>query len=374
MIWLHIGLPKTGSSAIQAYLRQHREALSDAGVFYAVGPRDEESEGWAISSGNAVRLGRQLSETPEPVYPDDPLNSFTTRFVSPDHPLSLASSEHLAGARPERLQRLKDNIGEQPVRILAFVRDFYGHAFSLWHQIIKRSGYTGSFAEFARTHYDDPQSHVLAAYEQVFGHDALKVVHYDSVADRLIAATFEAMGLEPPADASAPVVNRSLTPVEAEVLAQCNRLHGGARQLSTRLSNHLIYKHPERATRPQLDEAAAAMIAKRCGPGASQINDRYFAGRPVLIADPPPPEAVAEETTPEAVWQDVVEALLTANAEQAAEIRELTLTNLVLKARDRFRKGEADTGHALLQRALSIDPDHAQAKAMAARAKTGAFG
>ena len=82
----------------------------------------------------------------------------------------------------------------------------------------------------------------------------------------------------------------------------------------------------------------------------------------------------ADDLTPEAVWRDVAEALLIANGEQAKEIRELTLTNLVIKARERFRKGEADAGNALLQRALSIDPGHAQAKAMAARAKAGAFG
>lgn len=373
MIWLHIGLPKTGSSAIQAYLRNNREALAQQGVFYAPGPKEEETAGWTISSGNAVRLGRQLSETPEPAYDDDPIGNFLDRFVSPDHPVSLASSEHLAGAKAERLERLKRAIGGREVRILALVRDFYGHAFSLWHQTIKRAGYAGSFAEFAET-YADPQSHVLSVYERIFGPEAIKVVHYDSVAGRLIPAVFEAMGLEPPDGAAAPVVNRSLTPVEAQVLAECNRLHGGARQLSTQLSNHLIYKHPDRASRPELDEAAAARIASRCGPGAQRINERYFAGRQVLSADPPARADAADDLTPEAVWRDVAEALLIANGEHAKEIRELTLTNLVIKARERFRKGEADAGNALLQRALSIDPEHAQAKAMAARAKAGAFG
>lgn len=372
MIWLHIGLPKTGSSAIQAWLRNHRQPLSDAGVFYAPGPKEDETEGWTISSGNAVRLGRQLSETPEPAYDDDPAGNFLTRFVSPDHAVSLVSSEHLAGARPERLARLRDQLQGRPVRILAFVRDFYGHAFSLWHQTIKRSGYTGAFSEFARQ-YNDPQSHVLDTYAGVFGPEAMQVVHYDSTADRLIAAAFEAMGLAPPADASAPVVNRSLTPVEAQVLAECNRLHGGARQLSTMLSNHLIYKHPERVTRPELDAPAAAMIAEHCGPGAHRINQLYFEGRPVLSAEAPEPGAASEETSPEAVWRDLAEALLSANAEQAREIRELTLTNLVIKARERFRKGETEAGQALLQRALAIDPEHAQAKAMAARVKAGAF-
>jgi hypothetical protein len=372
MIWLHIGLPKTGSSAIQAYLRRQRDQLSSAGIFYAPGPKEEEDAGWTISSGNGVRLGRQLSETPEPVYDDDPLGNFVARFVSPDHAVSLVSSEHLAGARPERLARLKQGLKDRPVRILALVRDFYGHAFSMWHQSIKRSGYAGTFGEFARQ-YNDPQSRVLETYAQVFGPEALKVVHYDSSADRLIPATCEAMGLEPPADASAPVVNRSLTPVEAAVLAECNRLHGGAKLLSTMLSNHLIYKHPERITRPELDAEAAALIAERCGPATRRINERYFDGRPLLSAEPPRPEASSEETSPEAVWRDIAEALLAANAEAAKENRELTLTNLVIKARERFRKGEADAGNALLQRALAIDPEHAQAKAMAARAKAGAF-
>jgi hypothetical protein len=207
----------------------------------------------------------------------------------------------------------------------------------------------------------------------VFGPEALKVVHYDSIADRLIAAVLEAMEVAAPADAAAPVVNRSLTPVEAEVLAECNRLHGGARQLSTLLSNHLIYKHPDRSTRPQVDPAAAAQIAARCGPAAAAINARYFEGRPVLSAEAPQVADLSEETSREAVWRDVAEALLIANAEQARENRELGVTNLVMKARERFRKGETAAGNALLQRALAIDPDHPQAKAVAARAKAGAF-
>lgn len=373
MIWLHIGLPKTGSSAIQAWLREHREALSQAGVFYAPDPKEEEGPAWSITSGNAVRLGRQLSDTPEPAYADDPLGNFVDRYVSPAHPISLVSSEHIAGALPERLPRLRDSLQGRPIRILVFVRDLYGHAFSLWHQMIKRSGFDGSFADFVRQNYHAPQYKILDAFEGVFGREALKVVHYDSNAHRLVPAFFEAMGLEPPADAAAPVVNRSLTPVEAEVLADCNRLHGGSRQLARRLSDYLIYKHPERATRPAFDAEVAASIAARGAAGVQAINERYFEGRPVLSAAPPAAEAASEETTPEAVWRDLVEALLVWNDELTGENRELNLTNLVLKARDRFRKGETEAGQALLQRALAIDPEHPQAKAMAARAKAGAF-
>jgi hypothetical protein len=373
MIWLHIGMPKTGSSAIQAWLREHRKALSEAGVFYAPDPKEEEGPAWSITSGNAVRLGRQLSEPVEPVYAEDPIATFAERFASPGHPTSIVSSEILAGALPDRLARLGEALKGKDIRVLALVRDHYGHAFSLWHQVIKRSGWSGSFADFVRKHYNDPQSRVLRVFEGVFGPEAITLIHYDEVADRLIPAVLGAMGIQPPADAAAPVVNRSLTPVEAEVLAECNRLHGGSQQISRRLSDHLLYKHPERATRPELDEEAAALIAERGEGGVRAINERWFGGKPVLSAKPPAPRDLAEDGSADAVWRDVVEALMAWNGELNAENRELNLTNLVLKARDRFRKGETEAGNALLQRALAIDPEHAQAKAMAARAKAGAF-
>lgn len=373
MIWLHIGMPKTGSSAIQAWLREHREALSQAGAFYAPDPKEEEGPAWSITSGNAVRLGRQLSEPVEPTYAEDPIATLAERYVSSDHRTSIVSSEILASALPDRLPRLGEALKGQDVRILALVRDHYGHAFSLWHQVIKRSGWTGSFADFVRKHYNDPQSRVLRVFEGVFGPEAITLLHYDDVSGRLIPAVLEAMGVQAPADAAAPVVNRSLTPVEAQVLADCNRLHGGSQQLSRRLSDHLIYKHPERATRPELDAEAAALIAERGEAGVRDINERYFGGRPVLSARPPEPVDLAEDESTDAVWRDVVEALLAWNGELVGENRELNLTNLVLKARDRFRKGETEAGNALLQRALAIDPEHAQAKAMAARAKAGVF-
>jgi hypothetical protein len=374
MIWLHIGLPKTGSSAIQAWLREHRELLSQAGVFYAADPKEEGGPAWSITSGNAVGLARQLSETPEPTYDPDPIRSFSERYVSPDHAVSLVSSEILAAALPERLARLRDEgIGGRPVRVLALVRDHYGHAFSLWHQMIKRSGFAGSFSDFIRTAYGDPQSRVLKVFEGAFGRDAITLLHYDTVSDRLIPAVFEAMGLQPPAGAEAPVVNRSLTPVEAEVLAACNSMHGGSQQASRRLSDHLIYKHPDRATQPELDEEAAALIAARCGPSAAAINDRYFDGRPVLSAGPPKLTDAAKPASADEVWRDVAEALLAWNGELAHQNRELNLINLVLKASARFRKGETDSAQTLLQRALSIDPEHPQVRALAARAKAGAF-
>ena len=42
---LHIGAPKTGTSAIQAYLSAHREQLSEAGYRYPRHPVDENNIG-----------------------------------------------------------------------------------------------------------------------------------------------------------------------------------------------------------------------------------------------------------------------------------------------------------------------------------------
>lgn len=368
MLWLHIGLPKTGSSAIQAYLRRNRQALSQLGLFYAPAPREEDDD-WRISSGNGVRLARHLNANSAAalVGDGDPVKGFARRFMSEDHPLSLVSSEVLAGADRAPLARFRaEGVGDRPVRVLALVRDVYGHARSTWLQTVKRGGYAGDFTAFCRDHYKVGQGTPLSVWAHEFGAEAMEVVHYDSIAGDLVPQFLAALGVTTPSAGPAPVVNRSLTVNEAAVLAECNRIHGGSHELARRVSDHLIYRHPERTAARLVDETAAAVIEERFAGEVADLNARYFGGRHVLKAGPTDRDRQGGggEPTLAEVWRDVAEALLLAYGQETADARGLEVRNLVLRARERLRKNEARAAEELLQRVLAMDPQNLQAQAL----------
>ena len=307
-IVLHIGVSKTGSSAIQYALAMHREALSRRGLHYAVEGAEELVEKRLITSGNGAHLTRRLNPRRGSSRESEALD-FDRAYVSPDQAISLVSSEGLSSADPELLQRFKDEvIGGREVRIIAFVRDVYGHAVASWMQRIKRHGYTGRLEAFCAKSYDNKQHQALRTYEAVFGRDRISVLHYDSVQDGVFHAFMGALGIEAADLAAPPKVNRSLTRAEVEVLIACNHIHKGMQGLSARISDHLIYKHPDRRAHGFGSARAAAILSERFQGEVDWINQAYFDGRPVLTTGRPV-ETPGEEPGPEEIWADAVEAL-----------------------------------------------------------------
>ncbi|WP_243547212.1 hypothetical protein [Pseudodesulfovibrio tunisiensis] len=51
-VYIHIGMPKTGSTSIQHYIYLNREKMARRGVFYDVGERQKESHAHLISESN----------------------------------------------------------------------------------------------------------------------------------------------------------------------------------------------------------------------------------------------------------------------------------------------------------------------------------
>lgn len=306
---LHIGVSKTGSSAIQYGLAQHRHALSDLGVHYEVEGADALVERRLISSGNGGLLASQLNakgrvaELPTRV-------AFDQTYISPSHPISLISSESLSAADPDRLMRLLDEvIGDREVRIIAFVRDLYGHAVSSWMQRIKRHGYAGRFEAFCAKSYGNKQGVALRTYAEVFGAERMRVIHYDSLPKTVFHAFLDAIGAPSEGMEAPPRINRSLSKAEVEVLIACNRIHRNRVDLSARISDHLIAKHPDRTTDTVRSAVAARTLVSRFGADVAWINDTFFAGQPVVAIGEGARASPATAALREEVWGDAIEAL-----------------------------------------------------------------
>jgi hypothetical protein len=309
-IVLHIGVSKTGSSAIQYALAKYQSELSALGVHYGLKNRDAVLQGRLVTSGNGAPLVLRLDPRRGKSAESEQLD-FESAYITPDHPVSLISSEGLSSADPELLAQFRrETIGDRDVRIIAFVRDLYGHAASSWMQRIKRHGYTGRFERFCRKSYGAKPCKALRTYAEVFGPERITVIHYDSVRGKVFQALLQALDLPAEGMDAPPHINRSLSQAEVEVLIACNTVHKDLAQLSARISDHLIYKHPDRPSHPVFSPAAAAVLEERFRPDVDWVNATFFAGAEVLkIGGPAEAEADADLTPHEEIWGDAMEAV-----------------------------------------------------------------
>ncbi len=307
---LHIGMPHAGSSTIQHGLWRYRRELAAEGLFYFTGGAEQP----LISSGNGAALAEYLipERQGEGFSPEAFERDGWRRYVSPEHPISVISSESLAGARPRQLERFIDKLaGRQDVLIVAVMRDVYAHARSCWMQSVKRRLGVQDFEAFVQDEYKEIQCSVAVRYAKLFGVDRVRLLHFESLKGDLFGGFLEAIGvkarLEPP-----PQVNRGLTAAELKVLRLCNRIHGSA-YLGGRISDHLITRHPERTRADVWSPGAAKLLTQRCRSRVAKVNAVLFGGEVMRVigsegrsAAPPP----AEDEL--AIWGDVAEAVASA--------------------------------------------------------------
>ena len=222
---LHIGMPKVGSTAIQALLSANQDPLAELGWNYPDFCR----------LANHVELAAFASDHVHPLlHPSvkvtnrDELTEFQARFTEEFSVTSTGnwvfSSEHLAShlSSPEAVERLASLVGHfDTVRIVLYVRrqdEIAAGSHSTW--II-----TGMHAPFdVQTHLDFPNRYdyrlIAQRWMDVFGASAVEVRLYPG--RNLLADFATVLGgslelFEEPAPA-----NVSLTNVELEFLRALN--------------------------------------------------------------------------------------------------------------------------------------------------------
>lgn len=129
-VLLHIGPPKTGTTALQNSLAAARPRLTGAGVLY---PGKKVSH-WYPS---CAVLGRSATAHPaDPVVPPESWERLVRRVARrPDR--AVVSSEGFADAEPEQIGRIVDDLGGSSVRVLITVRGLAAILPSTWQQDLK---------------------------------------------------------------------------------------------------------------------------------------------------------------------------------------------------------------------------------------------
>jgi hypothetical protein len=132
-VYLHIGAPKTGTSALQYFLLKNRGVLTSKGIEYPAHPVDSN---W-ISSGNAEPLVQSLKERDEfqaKCTIEDVLRCDSEKVV--------LSSEYLYRLDESCIKTLKELLSPVSTKIIVYLRrqDFSG--MSAYSQAVKRAKIT----------------------------------------------------------------------------------------------------------------------------------------------------------------------------------------------------------------------------------------
>lgn len=238
-ILLHIGVHKTGTTAIQDALARGRADLHRWAVRY---PGDEQAHRDVASSA----MDRPLGWRTGGARPPDPRlwDTFVTEAQA-FNGVTVCSSEFFAESPDEVAQRIIDRIGVERVHVVVTLRNLGMILPSAWQQILK-SGYESGYEHWLRnvlTSTDlEPKAQVfwtrhrhdevVGRWSRIVGSDHMTVVVVDDSDRESIYAHFEQL-LGLPAGALLEYrnqhPNRSMTLAEAEFLRRLNLAVGGGR-------------------------------------------------------------------------------------------------------------------------------------------------
>ncbi|WP_129788049.1 hypothetical protein [Promicromonospora panici] len=133
-IIVHSGLPKTGTSAVQAWLNTNRAWLAENGIQYPQHAADKNR----ISSGNALQVLDHSNG--QLIASEDKVNKLVSEFEEGEAQTLFLSSEYftpqvteLAALMPRR------------TRFILYVRDPLEFLESDYNQRVKRAGHTAKF-------------------------------------------------------------------------------------------------------------------------------------------------------------------------------------------------------------------------------------
>lgn len=281
--WLHIGAPKTGSTALQMFLAANSERLDRSGYTYPSAAR---------RAGGHHDLAFLLNGGyPEWAVPQEKtlgqLTADLRKEIDEGHPTIVLSSENFyLLCEPAAVLDLMGQLGfsRESIRVVVYLRRQDEAILSWYNQAVKAQGYQGTLDEhLAATRDLWDYSRQLQAWADTFGGNRLIVRRYspdsDIRRDFIAALGLPEGGFDFPAERINTEINRDIL----EFQRQLNRLPLTTRQkrhfhkqliaLTAATSDLDIF-----STAPLLDDEQRQRLLETYAMGNRQVAGDYFGG------------------------------------------------------------------------------------------------
>lgn len=231
-VLVHVGMHKTGTTAMQSVLADLRAELAPLGVSY---PGDRESHHAEARSLTRGSLGWQTAPVPPP---DPSVWADLAAQIRRTKGRVVISSEFLSSATEDQIRQLVRDLGPDRAHILIGVRNLGPVAISSWQQTLKQGRISTLDrwlqANFVRPDPGQPDPWFWSRFDPVAaidrwshaaGAERVSVVVVRDGDRDLLPSTFERLLDLPPgrlAGQRVPRSNRGLTAAEAEVVRRVN--------------------------------------------------------------------------------------------------------------------------------------------------------
>jgi len=197
----HIGLYKTGSTALQAFLAQNVSVLAASGIAYPfIAQRDDG--GSEIAIGNIwlelIRLRQKYGST---CSTDEMVELFLGEAIGnaiaeSAHDTILLSCEHLCSASALRI--IGSFTAVHDVSVIAYVRDPYDLYVSRWKQRVKSQGEAAPFDTWLALRLRDEEQSLFAILREFAALPiSMNLISYDLHKERLVESFLQWAGVDP---------------------------------------------------------------------------------------------------------------------------------------------------------------------------------
>lgn len=266
-VFIHVGLHKTGSSALQAFFSNNAKQLDHMGVSYPW-PEADPTVSSGVCTGNLLHIMQRKAA--EDGF-EASLQALTDRYLCPTieaaiacaaQPTVLLSGEFISGhMTPNIVTQLQELSTRHHIEILCLVRDPYDLAVSAWKQRVKTGEETLPLPDRVKHCCNTGSLAPKKLLPLLASGLDVRVRNYDCIRTDLVPAFLSEIGLQPSAFdwQSERRHNLSLSYWQATAVVKAQKITGSSR-FSARLLN--IFRttpsiHPD----PYLPSIDAELLA-----------------------------------------------------------------------------------------------------------------
>lgn len=192
-LWIHAGMPKNGSSALQVFFAQNLNRLREEGLDYIELVDLTDARQGEITASNGFRFAQSMLDKNHEAYLEDKnhnlLNQIISRIQTSKFSKFLLSSEYFIVVPYKEIENLNKHLLKNKIRLkfIYYVRRQDQFLVSAYMQRVKRHGYSDTPEKFILDYYKNTEFlnyfTVSKAYESILGKENLYVFIYERTKD-----------------------------------------------------------------------------------------------------------------------------------------------------------------------------------------------